>query len=77
MPDLPGWAYTAGWVFWLVWFAVLETLALLDADMGDTLTEHVRRVILHDDRPRPVVYFVFAGFLVWLVLHFLAKPGKF
>jgi len=77
MRDLPAWVYTAGWAFWVLWFAVLETLALLDPDKGDTLTEKIRFFILYNDRPRPVVYWAFAGTLVWLVLHLLLKPGKF
>jgi hypothetical protein len=63
--------YTIGWVLWLVWFAVLEGLALYDPDPGDTLSEHVWYCA-----QQPVVWWTMAGFLCWLVIHFLGG-GRF
>jgi len=35
--------FTAGWVAWIAWFAVLEGAALYRRRTGDTLSEHVWR----------------------------------
>lgn len=43
--------FTIGWILWIVWFAVLETLALQRKRFGDTLSEHVWRwFFVLDDR---------------------------
>lgn len=70
MVDLPESVYLWGWTLWAVWFVVLETLALLDPKAGDTLTEHVRPLF----HAHPLLWFLAAGFVVWLAVHFLA-PG--
>lgn len=74
--NLPAPFYTIGWVTWILAFVALEALALLDRDRGDTLSEHVWAVIFVGGRPRPVIYYLVGGFLVWLVMHFLAR-GRF
>lgn len=40
--DLPRRFYVASWVAWVVMFVVVEGLALLDRDNGETLTAQVR-----------------------------------
>ena len=76
MRDLPQSFYTVAWVSWLVLFVVIEALALRDTDKGDTLSEHVWFLMFHDGRPRPVIYYLFAGFFLWMLLHF-AFRGRF
>lgn len=66
--DLPLWAYRAAWWSWIAWFLVWETLALLDSKPGDTLTENVRPLM----HAHPLVWFVAAGFVAWIAVHFLA-----
>lgn len=65
----PSWVYLVGWVLWIVWFAILETWALLDRDSGDTFTEHVRPIV----QATSVGWFLAAGLLLWLVWHFLVE----
>lgn len=49
-------------------FVIVELSAVLNHKTGDTLSEWVWHIISH-----PAVYFPFAGFLIWLLLHFLFK----
>jgi len=76
MRDLPQTFYTVSWVLWLLAFVIIEWLALKDIDTGDTLSEHVWAVMFQDGRPRPVIYYLVAGFMVWLLLHFMFR-GRF
>lgn len=69
-PPKPRGKWWIGWALWLVMFAILETMALLDPRSGDTLSEHVWWVL-----QAPVLWFVGAGFMVWLTIHFLTR-GK-
>lgn len=69
--DLPtGW-YQAFWWSWLgilgLAFVVAETLALLDRDRGDTLTETLRPVI----QATPVGWILGGLFFGWLFAHFV------
>lgn len=69
MINLPAWFYPAAWVAWGLMFAAIEAIALIDRDRGDTLSEWVWRVLgFHQ-----VIWWMGAGALVWLVLHFLLK----
>ena len=34
--------YTAGWIFWILFFIVLEGMAIINKQKGDTLSEHLR-----------------------------------
>lgn len=68
---MPRWAYTAGWVAIGLAFAVLEYLAVRDKRKKDTLSEHIWWLFgLH-----PVIWFMGAGGLIWMVRHFLFKKG--
>lgn len=63
-PKIPRWVYTLVWIAWILVFAVFETLALLDPESGNTLSEHVWYLT-----SSPVLKMTFAGFLLWLILH--------
>lgn len=69
MVDLPSWVYTTGWVVWVLGFAVLETLALLDTDYGDTLTEHVRPLV----HQNAVLGWLMIVGLAWLAIHIVVQ----
>jgi ribose/xylose/arabinose/galactoside ABC-type transport system permease subunit len=59
--------YVVAWALWIVAFLVIEGAALLNRDPGaDTLSELVWVAV-----SVPVVWWVLAGFLVWLTVHFL------
>jgi len=61
--------YVAAWVTLAVAFLVIETLALLDRDPGgDTLSELIWEIVAI-----PVLWWVAAGFLFWLSIHFLFR----
>ena len=66
---MPSWFYTAGWGALVLAGVLLETLALLDKDRGDTLSEHLWRVLsLHG-----IVGWMAIGAVAWAVLHIFWK----
>lgn len=68
---IPRWGYTAGWALIALAFTGLEALALVDPGKGDTLSEHVWGILdFH-----PLLWFMGAGGLIWMVRHFLFKKG--
>lgn len=65
--------YLATWLFWLLFFLVVEGEALFNRRDGDTFSEFTWRLFrVHDRRP---TWLVVAGrvllgtFLLWLLLH--------
>lgn len=60
--------YTWAWIVWIAWFLVWEGMALLDKDRGDTFSEHVWLVLRVGGS---FLWFILAGFLAWLIYHFL------
>jgi hypothetical protein len=52
---------------WVVTALVIEFMALHDPESGDTLSETVWSMHLPH-----VIWFVVAGFLAWIVIHFLS-----
>jgi len=64
--------YVAAWVTLIVAFLAIETLALLDRSPGgDTFSELIWEIVAI-----PVLWWVAAGFLFWLSIHFLFR-GRF
>ena len=59
--------FTWFWIAWIVAFCVMEAIAIHRKAPGDTLSEQVWAVL----RGRPPLWFIGAGFLVWLAGHFL------
>jgi hypothetical protein len=59
--------YTVAWAIWIVYFLAVETIAILDKDRGDTLSEHVWAIV----RSSSFAWFMVGGLLIWLVYHFL------
>ncbi len=45
---------------------IVEIIAIRRKGKGDTLSEHVWKLL----RTNVVVYFVVLGFFIWLVIHF-------
>lgn len=66
--------YTWAWIFWLAFFVVVEGVALVDKDRGDSFSEHVWKWFRITDKPRQWTWrrIVLAGFLVWLLVHLTA-----
>jgi hypothetical protein len=63
---------TAGWVAWIVYFAVWETISLrLNGDVHP-LTAHLRPVFLS----APVIWWIFLGLWLWLGIHMLAPAWE-
>ena len=62
-------AWVAGGLVWVIWFVVMETVAIVNRAPGDTLTEVVRAIHVP-----AVVWFLFFGLVislcVWLLAHF-------
>lgn len=59
--------WTTGWLVWLAFFIVWETLTLR-AGTGQELTQHLRPLFLSV----PVVWWLFFGLWLWVGVHFLA-----
>ena len=66
--------YTALWVVWIVAFGVIEYAALKNKDTGDTLSEHIWKLIGTNTPGRNwenwLARAVLAGGFVWAVPHF-------
>ena len=66
--------YTAMWVIWIAAFGVIEYAALKDKDKGDTLSEHVRKLIGTNTPGRNWENWIaragVLGLLLWLIPHF-------
>lgn len=65
--------------YWAVWVLMLlfgEWLAWKDADTGDYFSDYMWAFMFDGARPRPVLYWVGAGILVWILLHGLTR-GRF
>lgn len=60
---------TALWSAWLLWFFVLESVALWTPAPLDTATAHLRPIFqLH-----PLAWFLTMGVWLWLGFHFLIE----
>lgn len=66
--------YTWLWVIWLAAFGVIEYAALKNKKKGDTLTEHVRKLIGTNTPGRNWENWVFrvilGGGIIWAIPHF-------
>jgi len=66
--------YTVLWVIWILAFGVIEFAALKNKRSGDTLTEHIRKLIGTKTPGRNwenwVARIGLAGLLIWFVPHF-------
>lgn len=62
--DAPTW----GWIVWLVYFAALETWAIVWGAPHHTLTYHLRPLFI----VQPVTWFLALGLWLWVGVHFLA-----
>ena len=59
--------FVIGWIVILGAMAVWETIALIRPRRGDTLSELVWSVL----RRARVLQFVAAGFILWMLVHFV------
>ena len=66
--------YTILWIVWILCFGVIEFAALKNKKEGDTLTEHVRKLIGTNTPGRNwenwVARVALAGGVLWLIPHF-------
>ncbi len=68
--------FTALWIGWLVYFIVVEAVAIYRTTKGDTLSEHVWLWFGAGKHHKPGLWgwvrrLILTGFLVWLTVHFL------
>lgn len=67
--------YSIAWVIWILFFVVVEALAIIDKKKGDTLSEHFWKkfgiVDAEKKRNKKGLRLVGAAFLMWLVIHLL------
>lgn len=62
--------WTIGWVIWMAFFPVWETITSLVNDgtsSGEMLTDHLRPALIS----APVLWFVALGVWLWLGIHLL------
>ena len=66
--------YTTLWIVWVVAFGVIEYAALKNKDGGDTLSEHIWKLIGTNTPGRNwenwLARIVLAGGFVWVIPHF-------
>ncbi len=69
---MSGW--TVAWIGWLLMFAVIEGVAIIRKEKGDTLSEHIWKWFRIRDKPQQWTWrrIALAGFLVWLLVHMVA-----
>lgn len=65
--------YTWGWMIWIGLFLVLESVAIVDKDPGDTFSEHVWKWFAIKGKGKGVKIrrLILVLFLTWLVIHLL------
>lgn len=70
-------AYTWAWAIWILLFGVIEWSALKNKEPGDTLSEHVWKLIGKREYQKQGAYLVWrgviGGLLVWLMAHFFGS----
>jgi hypothetical protein len=66
--------YTWLWAAWIAMFGVIEWKAIANKDKGDTLSEHVWKLIGKRDYQKQGLWLLWrigvGGLLVWLIAHF-------
>jgi hypothetical protein len=69
---MDGW--TVAWLLWLAMFVAIEGAAIINPARGDTLSEKIWDWFRIQNKPRQWTWrrAVLAGFLVWLLVHFVA-----
>ena len=69
--------YTVLWIIWIVAFGVIEYPALKNKDFGDTLTEHIWKLIGTNTPGRNwenwLARIVLVGGFIWVIPHFFLK----
>jgi hypothetical protein len=65
--------FSVAWLMWLAMFGVIEGVALVRKEPGDTLSEHMWRWFAVKDKPNGwrARRSVLGVFLVWLTGHLL------
>lgn len=65
--------FTALWVLWILAFAVVEGVAVVNDAQGDTLSEHFRLWFRTDTKLGRSIWLWFSGgFVVWFVVPHIA-----
>ena len=67
--------FTYGWIVWAAFFVLWEGMAVFNNVPGDTLSEHVWKVIGTDNDERTAVMWMWRAFLLlllaWLIPHMM------
>ena len=78
VPETP---FKIAWIVWLLFFAVVEFIAVRREMPGDTFSEFVWWIIGTGDDQRDAVRWiargVVLGVLLWLIPHFMTKWSWF
>jgi hypothetical protein len=69
-------AYTAGWLAWIAWFAIEETVAIFRGGANTTLSAHIWKWFAIDGQTSPTALtrirrFTLLAALAWLATHLL------
>ncbi len=69
--------YTYAWVAWIAMFGYIEWRAITNKEPGDTLSEHVWKVIGKREYQKQGGWLLWritiGGGLIWVFLHFFAN----
>jgi len=74
--DLPHYAYSVAWIFWVLWFILWETLAIIDKGENETFSGHIKELMWSPGGRPTVLAFLVAPLLVWLAWHFYDEVRK-
>ncbi len=74
--NLPHWSYTTAWIVWVAWFAVWETLAIIDQGENETFSGHMKDLMWSGSGRPTVVAFLVLPALAWLAWHFYDEVRK-
>lgn len=62
--------WTILWIAWILMFAGIELVAVINDSRGDTLSEHLRKWFCVDTHVGRTVWLIVSGvFFAWFVVH--------
>ena len=67
------WKFTLGWILWIFVFVIIEGIAVINKEKGDTLSEHFWKLfdIKETEKPSKIMRFGALAGLTWLYVHLL------
>lgn len=64
--------FTWLWIIWALYFAVVETWAIIERSPFSTLSDHIQWLV---KKGGSLTAFIVAGICVWFIWHFIFEEG--